>query len=239
MDYRKTTEAAGETAGKAGGGKKPFAYQAARFSFWAPIAALVLGWLVSAMLRDAATAPGGMQASATLVLVTVVALNLAAVVLGVVALVAMRRLGRTGLLWRAGGGVVMGLLILVSLGSIARRVTSDLQLRRALVGEWEMETTVAGRAPAKIDVTLRQEGTAAVRIEGGGKAATLTGVWAVLKDAGTGKRVLAVKWDAGQANVLGSDTMQGVRWPVESVGEQELRLSGEGGKAEVYRRVGK
>jgi hypothetical protein len=240
VDYRKTTCGAGATgAGAQGGGKKPFAYQAAAFSFWAPIASVGLGCVVSGMFPDASTAPGGMRASAAVVLATVVLLNVAAVVLGAMALLAMRRLGRQGLLWRSLGGVVMAVVVLVSLGSTAQRTMGDLRMSRSLVGVWEMETTTEGKTAAKIDMTLRADRTAAVRIEGAGKAATLTGVWAVLKDAGTGKRVLAVKWDAGQANVLGSDTMQGVRWPVESVGEAELRLSGDAGKVEVYRRVGK
>src|SRR5205823_2507594 len=115
--------------------RKPFAYQAAAYAFWAPLVAIGLGFCISAALNR----PGAVSAQ-TLRNISIalwcldIFIILTALALGIFALLAIRRLGKGELLFRGGLGVLFSSLLAASIGW--RYFHPPPTPRERLVGQW-------------------------------------------------------------------------------------------------------
>lgn len=111
--------------------KQNLGEQAARFSLYVPVAVVMLGFCVSTMMqRERST------------ILAIAYFNLVLMVLGflagVIALVAMRKFGREGILYRAVGGVILNGLLLASVYAMLRPLLQARAMQEDLVGVWTL-----------------------------------------------------------------------------------------------------
>ena len=111
--------------------KQNLGEQAARFSLYVPVAVLMLGFCISTMLQK--------ERSTVL---AIAYFNLVLMVLGflagVIALVAMKKYGREGILYRAVGGVILNGLLLASVATLLFPMLQRGRMRDQLVGSWTL-----------------------------------------------------------------------------------------------------
>jgi len=131
--------------------KQSFGEQAAKFSLYAPLAAIGLG-IVTAGVREQ---------SVMLYAIPILNLTLlaAGLVLGIVALISMKRFGTEGILGRAIGGIVLNGIVLACLAALLLPVLAARQVKTRIVQHWRMphSSTAANNGP--IDITFNADGT--------------------------------------------------------------------------------
>ncbi len=120
-----------------GSEKKPFAVQAAQFSLYAPIVAIVLGCITFGTREKQPTA--GLIIGGTNALIILLGF-----VFGIVALFGMRKHGKEGILVRAIIGVVLNGLFLLSFVAVALAIFRGTNIRPQVVGSWTMTKPAHG-----------------------------------------------------------------------------------------------
>jgi hypothetical protein len=209
--------------------------QAARFALYSPVAVLMLGCFTTFAGRQSA-ADGAVQASsAAQTNVALAWLNVALIVvgflLGLFALISMRRFGREGILWRASTGIVLNgllLLVLMSVFSAARGMANQ---RAQLVGTWHLQSAPEKMA-GSMALSLRADGTFDFdQTNPAGKRTRVFGEWVMLRDRKLGISIDRVE----NANPQMVGQKMGLGF-VESVDAGQMKLRTDAGN-EVYSRV--
>lgn len=205
--------------------RQSFGEQAARFSLYVPLAAILLGCL----------SRGGDEAGVAMAIGLMnLILIVAGFVLGIAALVSMLVYGRQRILARALVGVLVNGVFLVSAATLLLPAFSAKRVRDQVVGRWQLDSQ-AGRdaPPAGIDVDLKKDGTFRLtRHDGaGGVAAAYSGNWGLDRKRTLGVKVQRV--EAGDPSVVGETLALGV---VKSVDGRRLVLKTDAGD-DVLRRL--
>jgi hypothetical protein len=181
--------------------KLPFAHQAAAIAFWAPLAGIAL-WLLSLFLQSSAQKSGDLKMQADIAFYlfgTEVILMGLALLMGGIALYAIRKHGKKGLLVRPLVGVAIALLFFGYVGFALYTLKTELprrlaQLEAKLAGDWEIDAR-ADNVPVTIRLSLRGDHTGSWKITGP-KPVDLSGKWETeLKDRSI---ILRLSLDAPQ-----------------------------------------
>src|SRR5256885_694020 len=130
--------------------KESFGVQAARFSMYVPVAVLLIGCF-SRGSRD--------QPSVVIALFWLnVALIVAGFLLGIVALLSIRKFGTEGILGRAIVGVVLNGLAVALLVTVVLPLTRVIDVRNQVVGHWQL-TNKTDPSIKQLDLTFNKDGT--------------------------------------------------------------------------------
>jgi hypothetical protein len=131
--------------------KQSFGEQAAKFSLYAPLVAIGLG-IVTAGVREQ---------SVMLYAIPILNLTLlvAGFILGIVALMSMKRFGTERILGRAIGGIVLNGIVLACLAALLLPVLAAGQVKTRIVQHWRLphSSTAANNGP--IDIAFSADGT--------------------------------------------------------------------------------
>jgi hypothetical protein len=210
--------------------RKPLAQQAAQVAFWAPIVATALA-LTTGSIRQSN------PAVAAFIGYLNIALTGGSLVLGVVALVGMRRHGPRGILVRSIVGILLSSLLLVSVAYLALMPRpADLFVQR-LVGTWQTTLSAPGSPDVQNQIVLSADRHASARFTVEKKTLTVTGQWKVGWDGATKTAHLAITWDPSTDPKFG----KGVIWAIERLEPDKLILQGKQGANathETYVRIG-
>ena len=197
-----------------------FGVQAARFSLYAPIVAIVLNVCATGNKDRIGMVTIG---------VTNLILIVAGFVLGVVALISTRRYGGKGILGRAVAGVALNGLFLLSGLVLLIPLMQRSHLVTGLAGHWRMVSSPTPSA-GTIDITFNRDGTFHMTASGG-KPVDLTGRWEVSFGKVLGVHVSHVA--AGDPGAAGRDLGLG---RVTSNDQRQFVLATDHGD-EVYQRI--
>ncbi|HSZ59351.1 MAG TPA: hypothetical protein VK797_27155 [Tepidisphaeraceae bacterium] len=202
--------------------KQSFGEQAARFSFYTPLLMLVLGILsMTKQDRAVAIAIGSINAL----------LAISGLILGVVALVSMRRYGRKRILGRAVVGTGMNAAIIGLVVSILMPAMHRAKFVHQLSGHWRL-LSESGGPRQQIDFILNPDFT--FRMERSQSEATrlaVSGDWGLLQNESIDIKINHI--EGGDAAMVGKQMPLGA---VKSVDEGRLVLATDHGD-EVYQRV--
>jgi hypothetical protein len=204
--------------------RQSFGVQAARFSLFVPLTVVFIGVLTRI---NAANAPS--------VGIAVAWINGGLIVLGfilgLVALISMRRFGPKGIFARAITGVVInGLLLFVLIGVVmaARGLSRNRQL---LHGHWQMQSS-PDKSYKQLDLSLNADNSFV--LDGDkpdGAPIRMSGSWKIAERGMLGVTINSVQ--GADANMNGKHVELGA---VKTIDDQQLILSTEKGD-ETYRRV--
>ena len=215
MDYRESSVPAPTEARK-----KAFAYQAAQFAFWGPIVGLGLGCGLNVVFAKPEYADRPEIRYAWLALAGInLMVGLGAVVLGIIAMTAIRKLGTKFILWRSIIGICLGLLILGAFAYFLTALESPGGVARRLVGEWNGKVPIAS-IEFDMRLTLRDDQHATLVLSGNNRTIQVDGRWQLGLNRDTKKYLLGIKFDPGQESALGS----GTQWQIERITSDELVL---------------
>jgi hypothetical protein len=197
-----------------------FGEQAARVSLYAPIVALVLG-VCTLGPRD--------QPGVAIVVASInVFLIAAGFILGIVALILMRRYGRARILGRAVAGLLFnGVLILAMLGLVLPFFLVGFAKSR-VVGHWM--TRPDGHSQP-VDLTFNKDDTFHFAGSNKGTSVSLDGHWVMRPDRAIFITIERV--EAGSPSAVGKRMGLGI---VRTVNDQEMILGTDNGQ-ETYDRV--
>jgi hypothetical protein len=200
-----------------------FGEQAARFSLYAPLLAFFIGIIANAS-RDKASA-------AMPLLIINCLLVVAGLVLGIAALVSMRRYGRQGILGRAIAGVLLNGMIVTALAAVVLPLVLAGRVKNQLPGQWSLQA-----APKQVmdstTMTLNQDGT--FILESSRDSATImsvSGTWVLTRTRVLGVNIERVK--QGEPSAVGQRIGLGT---VKSIDEKQMTLQTDNGE-ERYARV--
>jgi hypothetical protein len=204
---------------------RSFAQNVALFSLLAPIAAAGFDYFANS-LRNEDPLVGRVLGLTAIILVPV---GLAA---SVIALAFIPRLGKTGILWQALGGlslngvlmVVMAwVFVLASKGGVP--TLDDMDLRQQLIGEW-----VADKDGVTMGIELRRDGSFRVlHLHSGISVADFSGKWAVQN------RDLYLNVDTivdGNREAIGNK----LNWSIDKLERNELVLGWASGQTRYERK---
>jgi len=155
----------------------------------------------------------------------------AALALGIAALVSMRKYGRRGILWRAIVGVALNGLVLAAAATLLVPMMGASRTKGQVAGRWTMQSSPHA-PPGKTVVTFNADGTFAMDVaDGATPIVALSGRWTM--DA---TRVIGITVDrvtTGNAEIAGKSMGLG---RVTSVDAQRLVLKADAGD-ETYERT--
>jgi len=203
--------------------KESFGVQAAKFSLYAPLMVLVVGFVSNISQRNG-------QAVA----LTLFGLNMLIIVvglaLGLLALAMIPKFGKQGILIRALLGTAINLTLLVLTLVVVLPLFTHASVRRQLVGHWKART-VTDPSIGTMDIALNEDGTFTFNsVPRKGAGVKSTGQWVFLRDQAVGVSI---------------ETANGVTAPkpiniglgkVQSIDTQQMTLSTDKGP-ETYDRV--
>ena len=205
--------------------RQSFGEQAARFSLYAPIAAIVINFATMTNKEP------GVGMAIGWINLTLVLLGF---VLGIAALVSMRTYGRRRILGRATVGVLLNTLILVSAASFLLPAYRAKQVREQVVGAWRLQATPGGGGPSgQLDITFKPDGTFQLaRSDGDGiLVGSLSGKWVFSRNKQVG--VVVERAEGAAAYRIGETVGLG---QVRSIDERQMILKTDKGE-EVFRRL--
>jgi hypothetical protein len=209
--------------------RKPFAAQAAQVAFWAPVVAIAL-WLATDSIRQSNATVGAFIAYINIALIG------ASLILGIIALVGMRRHGPRGILVRSILGILLSSLIPVSVAYLAIPRDAEEFVQR-LYGTWQTTLSSPGSPDVQNQIVLSPDHHASARFIVEKKTLTVTGHWKVGWDAANKTAHLTLTWDPSADPKFG----KGVTWTIERLESDKLILQGKQGETathETYVRIG-
>lgn len=192
--------------------------QMARYSLYAPI----LGFVIGAVTRINQSQD---RSVAIAILVINSLLVLSGFVFGIVALVSMRRFGRSGILVRSILGILFNGAVIALVAMTLIPLVSHGALRSRVVGHWQMQ-----QGEHAIDIQLLDDGTFRFATPSIPGSAQLVGRWVLTRDKVIGLNIDAVA--GGDQSAVGKKIGLG---RIETVDDRTLILQTDNGK-EMYNR---
>ncbi len=154
--------------------KQSIGEQLARFSLYVPLVVMVLGFCTTGITereRDVGIALFYFN----------VALIVSGFLAGIAALISISRFGRSGILYRALGGIILNGIVIVATFAFLLPVIRTAQMREAIVGHWTL--TQGPTLAAKVEVQLEKDGRFRFTADDGtNPVATIAGRWAFTRD---------------------------------------------------------
>ena len=202
--------------------KQSLGEQLARFSLYVPVVILVLGFCTTGVTqRDRSVGVALFYLNVTLIVLGFLA--------GIGALVSMSRFGKSGILGRAIGGLLLNGLAIGALLAFLTPLVRTAQMRTALVGDWAL--VQAPDLNAKIDVHFDKDGRFRFTTDDAlNSPAVFSGKWAL-----TSNRVVAIKIEQvenGNQEMVGQSIGLG---SIESVDQKQMVLKTDKGH-ETYQK---
>lgn len=214
--------------------KEPLAVQAAKFSLYAPIVAVFLGFLSTTMkldaARDSVTSRGVASGQAVIGIVNMVLIALGFIA-GIYALACIKKVGKRGILWRSVFGLSINSVLIV--GTIWLFLFNPYKtLSARYVGHWR--ATSPAVIADKFDMQLSPGGVGQITLNFAGTQ-QISGKWGLAFDKDQpAQKSLFFKFDSPTA--IGPQTAEGMRWEIERLDENILTLRGNHG-VETYARI--
>ncbi|HEX8524048.1 MAG TPA: hypothetical protein VF669_17475 [Tepidisphaeraceae bacterium] len=205
--------------------KQNFGQQAARFSLYVPLAVLMIGFF-SSIGRD------DKDASSRVALAWLnVGLITAGFLMGIVALVSMRRFGKSGILGRAVAGLLFNGLLVALVVSFLGPVMMTARVKSKVAGHWRLESAQA-QTDGQVELMLQPDGAFSLKsTNGGGTNMEMIGQWVMTQKRLIGVEIREVK--NGNAALVGQKMGLGT---VTQVDADALVVQTEKG-VERYQRV--
>ncbi len=202
-------------------GRRPFAYQAVAYAFWAPLVAIALGFCVSVALnRPGAITAETLRYVSNAIWIVDGVIIVSALVLGIFALISMRKLGKRELLIRGSLGVVFAAVLGGSMGW--RYLHPPPTPADRLVGKWVTMVADASGKKYQLHLVLNKDGSAHWLITGATAPIDVPAHWAVVPAKQPDESLVLVM----KPDVKAPDAQVAERfWRIESIEKNELHLT--------------
>jgi hypothetical protein len=205
--------------------QQSFGEQAARFSLYAPIAAILVGCF---------SRSSNSERSVVLALAWFnLALIGAGFVLGIIALLSMKKFGRERILGRALFGILINGLVLGLFVSVLMPSRASAAVRQQVVGRWQLQSSSQQQASSQLEVALNADGTFKLTSRSSdGRSGSVIGTWVMTPTRTVGITVDRVE-GGGDTSLVGKKIGLG---QVKQVDAGRLVLTTDKGE-EVYQRL--